>query len=202
MKIFIFRIKQLLLGWGFVGVIYNLADHLQGPGRLITPLWIDAMIPFSSSGIWAYLSFFLIIPLGYTLAPLNAVRWFARSMQMAALGAGAVYLIWPTTLLTPSDMGQGISSILTERLIALDSTQNCLPSLHITLTTLAIWVVAKKRCGKMTLLFVTWGVAIAFSILQLKRHLFIDLIGGLILAVVAGAMAQWISTKQKERCCE
>ena len=34
-----------------------------------------------------------------------------------------------------------------------------------------------------------WGVAIAFSILQLRRHLFVDLAGGALLALCAGGLA-------------
>ena len=202
MRSFFFRSGQLLLGWGSVGVIYHLVDRLQGAGQVIPPSWVDKMIPFSASAIWLYLSFFLIIPLGYFLAPLNAVRWLARAMQLAALGAGAVYLIWPTTLIAPTDPGAGMASSLLKTLMAVDSAQNCLPSLHITLTMLAVWAVAKSRHTLTTLIFIFWGIAIAFSILQLKRHLFIDLVGGVVLASVAGALAYWMTTKHKDLCRE
>lgn len=198
MRNFFFRSGQLLLGWGSVGVIYHLVDRLQGAGQVILPSWVDKMIPFSASAIWLYLSFFLIIPLGYFLAPLNAVRWLARSMQLAALGAGAVYLIWPTTLIAPTEPGSGMASSLLNALIAVDSAQNCLPSLHMTLTVLAVWAVAKSRHTLTTLIFILWGIAIAFSILQLKRHLFIDLVGGMVLASVTGVLAYWMTTKHKE----
>ncbi|SUW64787.1 PAP2 superfamily [Buttiauxella agrestis] len=197
MKNQFYRANQLLLGWGFVGVIYHLTDHLQGTGRVITPSWIDEFIPFSANAIWPYLSFFLIIPLGYFLAPLNAVRWLARAMQIAALGAGTVYLLWPTTLQAPVDTGHGLTSKLLKGLIAADSTQNCLPSLHVTLTLLAVWAVAKSRQSFTTWVLMLWGFVIAFSILQLKRHLFIDLIGGVVLAWIAGALAQRLTHKKE-----
>lgn len=198
MKNGFYRAVQLLLGWGFVGVIYHLTDNLQGAGQVITPSWIDNKIPFSASAIWAYLSFFLIIPAGYFLAPLSAVSWLARSMQVSALGAGAVYLLWPTTLVTPLDNGQGIESRLLQQLVDVDSAQNCFPSLHIALTLLAVWAIAKSRRRLTTLVFILWGAAIAFSILQLKRHLFIDLVGGVILALAAGLLVSWIMGRAKE----
>lgn len=190
MKNLVYRATQLLQGWGFVGVIYHLTDRLQGTGRVITPSLIDELIPFSANAIWPYFSFFLIIPLGYFMAPINAVRWLARAMQIAALGAGAMYLLWPTTLNAPVDTGHSLASILLKGLMAADSTQNCLPSLHVTLTLLAVWAVAKSRRDFMTWVLILWGLVIAFSILQLKRHLFIDLMGGVILAWIAGALAQ------------
>lgn len=202
MKSGLYRTGQLLLGWGFVGVIYQLTDSLQGSGQVITPSWIDNRISFSASAIWAYLSFFLIIPAGYFLAPLKTVRWLTRSMQLAAVGAGLVYLLWPTTIVTPLDSGQGIESMLLKQLVAVDSAQNCFPSLHIALTLLAVWAIAKSRRHWMTLVFILWGSAIAFSILQLKRHLFIDLVGGVVLALGAGLLVGWIMNQQKEKADE
>lgn len=194
-----YRAGQLLLGWGSVGVIYYLTDNLQGTGQLITPSWIDNVIPFSASAIWAYLSFFLIVPAGYFLAPLAAIRWLVRSMQLTALGAGIIYLLWPTTLVTPQDTGQGIESILLKQLISVDSAQNCFPSLHVALTFLAVWAVARSRQHLLTFAFILWGAMIAFSILQLKRHLFIDLIGGVALALGAGMLVSWIINRQKDK---
>lgn len=205
MKTGLFRAGQLLLGWGFVGVVYNLADRFQGVGHVITPSWIDDLIPFSTSAVWLYLSFFLIIPMGYFLAPIKAVSWLARAMQISALGAGAIYLRWPTTLNYPVDVGQGVSSQLLATLTVVDSAQNCLPSLHIALTMLAVWAISKGKVRVRTLFFILWGVAIAFSILQLKRHLLIDLVGGIALAWVAGVIAQWVNgyrNKQKDLCHE
>ncbi len=41
------RLKQMLLGWGTVGVIYNFSDYLQGEGYQLTPSIIDNLIAFS-----------------------------------------------------------------------------------------------------------------------------------------------------------
>lgn len=78
------RLKQILLGWGTVGVIYNFSDYLQGEGYQLTPSIIDNMITFSPSAVWLYLSFFLIVPLGYLSTPLCHLRWLARAMQLSA----------------------------------------------------------------------------------------------------------------------
>jgi hypothetical protein len=82
----------MFFGWGAVGVVYSLSDRLQGEGYHLAPMAIDQWIPFSPSAIWLYLSFFLIVPLGYLLVPCERLRWLARAMQLSALGAGAVYL--------------------------------------------------------------------------------------------------------------
>jgi hypothetical protein len=39
MKLVVYRLWQMLLGWGFVGVIYHGSDRWQGAGHLLTPGW-------------------------------------------------------------------------------------------------------------------------------------------------------------------
>lgn len=194
---FALRSKYLLLGWGTVGIIYSLCDHLQGQGHTLTPLPIDGWIPFSPAAVWLYLSFFLLIPAGYFFTPRARLPWLARSMQLSALGAGAVYLLWPTTLLYPSFTGSGLSSQLLNGLIAVDSSQNCFPSLHAALTILAVWAIARKGKILVTVASALWALAIAFSILQLRRHLFIDIVGGALLAGVCGWLAAYLEIRGK-----
>ncbi|HGE6662903.1 TPA: phosphatase PAP2 family protein, partial [Serratia marcescens] len=154
---------------------------------------LDRAIPFSPTAIWLYLSFFLIVPAGYLLAPLPRIKWLTLAMQLTALGAGAVYLLWPTTMAYPQNDGVGISAQLLAALTRVDSPQNCLPSLHMALTVLAVWALSDGERKVRTALWMLWGVAIAFSILQLRRHLFVDLAGGALLALFAG----WLALRMK-----
>lgn len=197
MKQRLYRLWQLLLGWGFVGLVYHSSDRWQGAGYHLTPSWIDRAIPFSPHGIWLYLSFFLIIPLCYLLCPLNRIRWLRSSMQLSALVAGGIYLLWPTTMDYPIDRASSLSSTLLAVLINVDSKQNCLPSLHIALTVLAVWAAADSRKKLRSGLLMVWGLAIAFSILQLRRHLWVDLLSGAALALAVGYACQriqWIAS--------
>ncbi|BEM87012.1 acid phosphatase [Serratia marcescens] len=196
MKNALFRLWQMLLGWGTVGIVYNLTDRLQGAGTLLPPSALDRAIPFSPSAIWLYLSFFLIVPAGYLLAPLQRIKWLTLAMQLTALGAGAVYLLWPTTMAYPQNDGVGISAQLLAALTQVDSPQNCLPSLHMALTVLAVWALSDGERKMRTALWMLWGVAIAFSILQLRRHLFVDLAGGALLALFAGWLALRMQTQR------
>lgn len=182
----IFRLWHMLLGWGAVGVIYTLTDHLQSVGRIMTPSSLDCLIAFTPHAIWLYLSFFVVVPLGYFLTPLQRLSWLSRSMRLTAVGAGMIYLVWPTTMVYPVDEGTTLSSTLLAALIQVDSAQNCLPSLHMALIVLAVWGISAARHTARTLVFIVWGAAIAYSILQLRRHLFIDVVSGGALALAAG----------------
>ncbi|MFR0675035.1 phosphatase PAP2 family protein [Enterobacterales bacterium AW_CKDN230030176-1A_HGKHYDSX7] len=185
-----FRLWQMLLGWGSVGLVYTLTDHLQGAGRIMQPSSLDRMVAFTPHAIWLYLSFFVVVPLGYCLTPLHRVRWLSRAMRFTALGAGLVYLTWPTTMVYPVDEGATLSSTLLAALIAVDSTNNCLPSLHMALMVLAVWGIGAARRPLRTAFFLVWVAAIAYSILQLRRHLLVDVLSGAVLALAAGALSQ------------
>ncbi|KFX18430.1 phosphatase PAP2 family protein [Pectobacterium betavasculorum] len=188
------RLKALLFGWGSVGVVYQLSAQFQGQGTVLPPSMVDEWIPFSASAIWLYLSFFIIIPLSYLFCPITRLAGLRRATQLTALIAGAVYLIFPTTMVYPQVVGDDLSARLLQLLQRIDSPQNCLPSLHIALTVLAVWAMSDSQQKVKTGLYFLWGAAIAFSILQLRRHLFIDLVTGAMLAGIVG----WIFLRSRE----
>lgn len=183
-----FRLRQMLFGWGSVGVVYNLSDRFQGTGQVLEPGFIDRLIPYSPHAVWPYLSFFLIVPLAFLAGPAERLRWLRCAFQMAALAAGVVFMLWPTTLAYPDYSTAGLSGTLLAGLLAVDSPQNCFPSLHMALTTLAILALHDPRRPARNLLLWAWGVLIGFSILQLRRHLAIDLVSG----VALGFAAAWL----------
>ncbi|MDU8608047.1 phosphatase PAP2 family protein [Pseudomonas syringae group sp. 247E2] len=193
----LFRLWQMLLGWGSVGLIYTLTDHLQSPGQIMTPSSFDQMIAFTPHAIWLYLSFFIVVPLGYLMTPLDRVRWLSRAMRLTAVGAGTVYMVWPTTMVYPVDEGTTLSSALLAALTYVDSAQNCLPSLHMALMVLAVWGISAARPTVRTAVFVFWVATIAYSILQLRRHLFVDVVSGAVLALVAGWLIDALAQRRQ-----
>lgn len=182
----LFRLWRMLLGWGTVGLVYSVSDRLQGQGLVMPPGLIDRKITFTPDAVWLYLSFFLVVPLAYMLTPTHRVLWLSRSMSLSAVIAGAVYLMYPTTMIYPLDQGLTLSSRLLVMLTAVDSAQNCLPSLHMTLMTLAVWGVSHLNRTPVTILYTAWVIAIAFSTLQLRRHQIADLVSGALLAMASG----------------
>lgn len=189
------RAGHMLLGWGSVGVVYTLSDRWQGTGKVMQPGVIDRLIPFSVDAIWLYLSFFLLIPCGYLFCRPARLRWLTSSMILTALACGTFFLLWPTTLEYPIDAGHGVSSQLLAALVAADSPQNCLPSLHMALSLLAVQALYQPEKHWRNGLLILWAALIGLSILQLRRHLFIDLAGGVLVALVCG----WICGQAGQR---
>ncbi len=181
------RLSEMTLGWGFVGLVYQVTAALQGqPVAVIAETALDRAIPFDPIGIWAYLSFFALIPCAFLFCDKSRLRWLSRSMQGCALLCGATYLCWPTTLVYPAITDHSASAEMLHRLIGVDAATNCFPSLHGALSLLAIQALLPSRrfIDGRAMLLCLWGLAIAYSVIQTRRHLALDLSAG----VLAGAL--------------
>ena len=176
------RFIYCLLGWGTVGIVYQYTGQVTGQAHVLSPSELDNAVPFSPDAIWLYLSFFLFIPLGYFLSPLKKAYSLMYAMQLCALVSGAVYLWYPTTMLYHDYDLLALSGQALSALINIDSPQNLLPSLHVSLTLIvlnALWSIQQKF---RTVLAVIWAIAICTSVLVLTRHLVIDVVTGALTA--------------------
>ncbi|RXN71552.1 phosphatase PAP2 family protein [Providencia rettgeri] len=181
-KTLFIRALYCLIGWGTVGIVYSYTGQNTDNVHLLAPSAVDSAVPFSPSAVWFYLSFFLFIPLGYFCSPIERTRSLMFAMQLCALVSGAVYLLYPTTMQYYDYDLTSFSAHALSALIKIDSPQNLLPSLHVSLTLVvlnALWSVKYKF---RTLLYFLWATAICVSVLVLKRHLFIDVITGAVTA--------------------
>lgn len=185
------RLWTMLTGWGAVGLIYSLTSSQdQASAIMLQPSAIDLWFDFDPNAIWLYLSFFPLVALAYLFCPQTRLIWLARSMQLSALGAGIIFTFWPTTMQFPPVTQDTFSASVLKLLIQYDSLQNCLPSLHVTLTILAVCALWQRTHILRSTVIALWGAAITVSILQLHRHQFVDLLGGTALAICAGLLTQ------------
>ncbi len=182
------RLRQMLLGWGCVGLIYFPTGLPHAPAFVLSETPLDRLIAYSPDAIWPYLSFFALIPYAYLAAPITRVHQLARAMQLCAVAAGIVFLLFPTTLVyPPAPVVEGAGGWLLARLLEADSARNCLPSLHAALTALCVWALCERARPLRSAAVLLLGLAICYSVIALRRHLAIDLAAGLLLAL-AGAM--------------
>lgn len=192
------RSRHMILGWGAVGLVYAFTSAFQGQGMLLTETALDRLIPFNPAGIWVYLSFFIFIPYTFITAQPRKLLWLRNSMQTCAVVCGLIFLLWPTTLLYPAITGDELSPRLLRFLASFDSSQNCLPSLHGALTLLCAWALLDTKRKLHSGLAVVWSVCIFISIIQLRRHLSIDLAAGMAAGLACGWLCkQWAAQKRK-----
>ncbi|MCD4486330.1 phosphatase PAP2 family protein [Chromobacterium vaccinii] len=183
------RLRHMLLGWASVGCAYSLGSLWPRRAIVLPELAVDRWIPFNPAAIWLYASFFLIVPAAYLFASPGRLLWLQRAMQWCALAAGAAFLLWPTTLAYPPIVGDGGHAEALRFFLRFDTPHNCLPSLHGALTALAAWALWDGVRRWRSWLALAWALAILFSVIQLRRHLFIDLSAGVALGLLCGLLA-------------
>lgn len=197
------RLWYMLTGWGSIALVYGLTSSQdQTAGIMLKPTVIDLWFDFNPDTIWIYLSFFLLVPLAYLICQRQYLIWLARSMQLSAFGAGIIFIAFPTTMEFPEVTQNGFNADMLRLLISYDLLLNCLPSLHVTLTILAVWTLWEKGHLLRNIIITAWGIAITVSILQLYRHQFVDAVAGAILACLAGWLTQIWLTAKTESCKE
>ena len=180
------RLWYMLTGWGLVGLCYTLAGSKDPTGaHMLEPSAIDRWFTPDPRGIWLYLSFFLLVPWAFLRSTAEKALFMTRAFRVSALGAGAVFLLYPTTMIFPPVPETGISAAVLRGLISVDQMTNCLPSLHVALTILSVQALWDRERPWANAAFTLWALAITVSILQIPRHQFVDLIGGFFLALFA-----------------
>lgn len=195
---FVHRCRHMLLGWGFVGLVYSLGAAWPAQPLLLHETAIDRLVPFDSGGIWVYLSFFVLVGGTFLSLPRERLPRFTRSFQIAALIAGVIFLLMPTRLVYPEVWSGHVSAALLRLLMQYDSAQNCLPSLHAALTLLCVVAQIDAARPIRSAWFAAWGVAMLHAILQTRRHLAIDIAAGLLVGIVALWLAARADAKREE----
>ncbi len=197
---FFMRMRHMLFGWGFVGVIYSLGAVAPAQGFVLHETAFDRWVPFHPAGVWVYLSFFVLVGGSFLALPLAQLPRLTRSFQIAALVSGAAFVLWPTQLAHGGVVnGEGISADLLRLLDRQDTGRNCLPSLHAALTWLCVreWIATRRRL--LALGAAAWGVGMLHAILQARRHLALDIAAGWAVGWVAGALAdRWSRRRPHE----
>ena len=189
------RLGMMAIGWGTVGLCYTIGRIAPGAAHVLQESAVDRLVPFDASAIWLYLSFFLFVPVAYLCAPRERLRPLTRAMQCAAVLAGIVFVVWPTTLVYPLVPTGTAGAAALRALVDFDSTRNCMPSLHGALTLLCMVAVWQRARPWRTACMFAWGLAVMWSVVAARRHLAVDLCAGLALGVLCiGFVARW-STK-------
>ena len=174
-----------LAGWYVIFcLLYSFTGHFQWQAPMVLELWqIDQRIPFLSWTVWIYFSQYLLLLFTvWSLRKTQYLSQFIYSISWASLFASLIFYFFPVVLPRIPQATFGINTSLFGFLYLIDTPANCFPSLHVALACLTVPNVAKahKHWGFFVIL---WVGVIAISTLTTKQHYFIDVLGGLLLAV-------------------
>lgn len=167
---------------------FSIQYHEQLPVRTMALLGIDRWVPFFSPAIYVYISAYVLAAL-----PLVLVR-DARTMRRMAFGfawiacvSNIFFVLWPTAV-PAFPATSGVTDRLFDWVLAADTNRNACPSLHASLAiycALCCMQLVKSRAVRAGVWL--WATLILAATMLAKRHVALDLLAGVAIAVFAYA---------------
>lgn len=145
---------------------------------------IDEAIPFTPFWLYIYLAIW-----GVIFSPLAIIRNY-QQLKRTVTGYAflfsvsfLLFIIFPVKMARPEVAGSGLTLWGLRILYQIDGAGNCFPSIHVAaiffgaLTSLRL----NRRFGIFLLI---WAFLISLSALFIKQHYLVDILAGLILALI------------------
>lgn len=141
---------------------------------------VDDWIELSSLWIWVYVSFYIYFAGTYLFSEsLFNRRLLFYSYMWSATFSLFYFFIFPTSITRENYLieSNGFSDMALNIIRDLDTSVNCIPSMHICLSTIATITILKasKTWGCLAIL---WLILIAYSTMATKQHYFYDVVTG------------------------
>lgn len=186
------------LSVGFIVCIWIVAPYLLlQQFSLYEVIWLqpnalDHMVPIEPNGIYPYFLFYFFLLWAFLAAPIQRFITYLKAISLVVLISHLSFFFFPTGVSREVLAGVDMPSLY-KWLISWENPRNCLPSLHASLTTLAICVLWEK--GRLVrVVTIVLGCLIFWSALAIRQHLTIDLIAGIVLGIIAWLLCH--KTKQ------
>jgi 1-acyl-sn-glycerol-3-phosphate acyltransferase/membrane-associated phospholipid phosphatase/predicted protein tyrosine phosphatase len=145
----------------------------------------ERSIPFMPMMIVPYLSidvFFVAAP--FLCLERRELEVFAKRVVAASLVAGVVFLAMPLQFAFARPEVHGWIRPLYSVFGAVDRPFNLFPSLHIALGAILADIYARHTSGRLRIALLAWFALIAVSTVLTYQHHVVDVVGGLVLAVL------------------
>jgi membrane-associated phospholipid phosphatase len=192
LPLFLTRRSKFPMGalmFGLAVALYLPVNHFPAFEPQLLPLsWADRAVPFLPNSVWIYLSEWIFFIVVYALArDLNNTNKYIYSFLGLQLLSVAIFWVWPTTyprggFPLPDDLN-ALTYYAFSNLRTIDTPGNCCPSLHVSSCYLSSFIFLDEQRGKFPFFFI-WATLIALSTLTTKQHYVIDLVTGLLLALI------------------
>ena len=163
-------------------------QHQFFPTTVVQPSFVDRLLPFLEWSVIAYLSIYILMPIGpFLMKQRGEIVRYSVGVVSIGIVADVVFLFWPTICARPDAPG---ANAIYRALVQVDQPYHAFPSLH------AAFAVYSALCGirvfaEMTVknfgraVFSCWAVVILLATLTTRQHVFIDIVAGSILGFAA-----------------
>ena len=189
------RFMPLLIFFTVYMLMFSLIERIDAPEYFYTYGNLDKMIPFCEYFVIPYFAWFIMVPIVCFYLLFTKEAEYRRMSYMLVFGMSVfivISILMPTKLylrpyVLPRD---NIFCSMVSYLYHIDTSTNVFPSIHVYNTCVAMQAVRRSH----TKLFLKPGfrlgiditsVLILLSTVFIKQHSLIDVLGGLILFVIA-----------------
>jgi membrane-associated phospholipid phosphatase len=185
------RVPVILAGGLAIVGLYALSARLTHgePSRLVEST-IDSWIPFLPWTVWIYISDYPLLMLAILLPSDRRRSEAAYGLLLAALIGFVIFTLWPTSIIRASPSFAGLTGLLWKLVYAIDTTTNACPSLHVANTCIAGRALYGEG-GAWRVAAPVWAGAVIVSTLTTKQHYFIDVPGGILVALLCIALTRF-----------
>jgi membrane-associated phospholipid phosphatase len=173
-----------LLVMAICSVLYSTSNHIHIFEPILLPLsWVDQAVPFVPQTLWIYVSEYIFFPAVYITCKdlVNANKYL---YSFAALWIISVAIFtYPRDLFPLTQDLDALTHMTFSTLRVADNPSNCCPSLHVSSVFLSSFIFVDEQRKKFPFFF-GWASLIALSTLTTKQHYFIDIMTGLLMAII------------------
>lgn len=164
---------------------YSLFQILNPKGRSLLTV-VDQLIPFTTFFVLFYVLYypFIVLPLFIHLKKKTIFRKILAAMMFVTVCSFTTYALYQTEVERPFVQPEGLLYQLVHFIYIFDKPLNVFPSLHVSLTTLAFLVLWKFK-RKIAYYSAPIAGGIVLSTVFIKQHYVVDVIGGLLLAIIS-----------------
>jgi len=167
------------LGGSAIAARHGHAVHLYGSFELAIPFLPFMIVPYLSMFV-----LFVIPPL--QLAPRELTHLAARLVVASVIG-GVIFVCWPSTIGFADRADAGIWQPLYDRIYAIDSHFNAVPSFHVIYTATILLVMIEAATPRLRVGYALWLIVVCASTVLTHRHHLLDVASGLAVAFAVRA---------------
>ena len=180
------------------GILYLGVQKFEGPAHDVK-CRIDDKIPFWQPGVCIYALWYPLIAV-FPLCLFDGNRelyvLYILSIIADIVISSIVYLAYPTSFQRPEPSNQGAGKLVSILHVCNYIGKNCMPSMHCSMCFIIAFFSALCVSEQVLLYggFFLLAMAIIVSTVLIKQHVIIDVITGLLAAILSVSVAAWIQT--------
>lgn len=156
----------------------------------------DSMIPWLPWTLPIYFSMYLQCLVAAFRAPANQYVQALFALLIATVTSCIIFVLLPAHYPrpNPATLDSAFWQQVFTHVYQSDGAGNTFPSIHVSATTLLARAMWQDRYRA---LWIIWSAAIAISILTVKQHFIVDLLGGLVVAALSWTIADKLFTRHQ-----